>query len=95
MKITSNIATEKCACNFVEIVKKTNNYEKLNKRRSYKGSYKGSTSSRQWSDVHDNICPSNVLISKLNGTPGRILDLTKKEICKLNDCAMLVKDEVK
>ena len=30
----------------------------------------------------------------LVGTPGRILDLTKKEICKLNDCAMLVMDEV-
>lgn len=29
----------------------------------------------------------------LVGTPGRILDLTKKEICKLNDCAMLVMDE--
>ncbi|KAK1438640.1 hypothetical protein QVD17_04449 [Tagetes erecta] len=29
----------------------------------------------------------------LVGTPGRILDLTKKGICKLSDCAMLVMDE--
>ncbi|XP_071697693.1 DEAD-box ATP-dependent RNA helicase 8-like [Rutidosis leptorrhynchoides] len=29
----------------------------------------------------------------LVGTPGRILDLTKKEICRLNDCTMLVMDE--
>ncbi|KAK9053149.1 hypothetical protein SSX86_029779 [Deinandra increscens subsp. villosa] len=29
----------------------------------------------------------------LVGTPGRILDLTKKGICKLSDCAMLVLDE--
>lgn len=30
----------------------------------------------------------------LVGTPGRILDLTKKGVCILNDCAMLVLDEV-
>ncbi|XP_076937857.1 DEAD-box ATP-dependent RNA helicase 8-like [Bidens hawaiensis] len=29
----------------------------------------------------------------LVGTPGRILDLTKKGICKLSECAMLVMDE--
>ncbi|KAI3713393.1 hypothetical protein L1987_71970 [Smallanthus sonchifolius] len=29
----------------------------------------------------------------LVGTPGRILDLSKKGICKLSDCAMLVMDE--
>ncbi|KAI3792455.1 hypothetical protein L2E82_06335 [Cichorium intybus] len=29
----------------------------------------------------------------LVGTPGRILDLTKKGVCVLNDCAMLVLDE--
>ncbi|KAL8200898.1 hypothetical protein R6Q57_012237 [Mikania cordata] len=29
----------------------------------------------------------------LVGTPGRILDLTKKGICKLSDCAMLIMDE--
>ncbi|KAL8207802.1 hypothetical protein R6Q57_007214 [Mikania cordata] len=29
----------------------------------------------------------------LVGTPGRILDLTKKGICKLSDCAMLAMDE--
>ncbi|KAJ9555240.1 hypothetical protein OSB04_009854 [Centaurea solstitialis] len=29
----------------------------------------------------------------LVGTPGRILDLTKKGVCILNDCAMLVMDE--
>ncbi|XP_023752045.1 DEAD-box ATP-dependent RNA helicase 6 [Lactuca sativa] len=29
----------------------------------------------------------------LVGTPGRILDLTKKGVCILNDCAMLVLDE--
>ncbi|KAI3823637.1 hypothetical protein L1987_05077 [Smallanthus sonchifolius] len=29
----------------------------------------------------------------LVGTPGRILDLTKKGICKLDDCTMLVMDE--
>ncbi|EPS57204.1 hypothetical protein M569_17616, partial [Genlisea aurea] len=29
----------------------------------------------------------------LVGTPGRILDLTKKGICVLNDCSMLVMDE--
>ncbi|KAJ9549887.1 hypothetical protein OSB04_022430 [Centaurea solstitialis] len=29
----------------------------------------------------------------LVGTPGRILDLTKKGICNLSDCAMLVMDE--
>lgn len=30
----------------------------------------------------------------LVGTPGRILDLSKKGICVLKDCAMLVMDEV-
>ena len=30
----------------------------------------------------------------LVGTPGRILDLTKKGVCILKDCAMLVMDEV-
>ena len=30
----------------------------------------------------------------LVGTPGRILDLSKKGICVLNECAMLVMDEV-
>lgn len=30
----------------------------------------------------------------LVGTPGRILDLSKKGICILNECAMLVMDEV-
>ncbi|KVH95410.1 DNA/RNA helicase, DEAD/DEAH box type, N-terminal [Cynara cardunculus var. scolymus] len=30
----------------------------------------------------------------LVGTPGRILDLTKKGICNLTDCAMLVMDEL-
>ena len=30
----------------------------------------------------------------LVGTPGRILDLTKKGICILKDCSMLVMDEV-
>lgn len=30
----------------------------------------------------------------LVGTPGRILDLTKKGICVLKDCAMLAMDEV-
>ncbi|GJZ21938.1 DEAD-box ATP-dependent RNA helicase 8-like protein [Tanacetum coccineum] len=29
----------------------------------------------------------------LVGTPGRILDLTKKQICKLDNCTMLVMDE--
>ena len=30
----------------------------------------------------------------LVGTPGRILDLAKKGVCILKDCAMLVMDEV-
>jgi superfamily II DNA/RNA helicase len=30
----------------------------------------------------------------LVGTPGRILDLTKKGVCILNDCSMLIMDEV-
>lgn len=30
----------------------------------------------------------------LVGTPGRILDLTKKGVCVLNDCNVLVMDEV-
>lgn len=30
----------------------------------------------------------------LVGTPGRILDLTKKGVCILKDCQMLVMDEV-
>jgi len=30
----------------------------------------------------------------LVGTPGRILDLSKKGVCILKDCAMLVMDEV-
>lgn len=30
----------------------------------------------------------------LVGTPGRILDLTRKGICVLKDCSMLVMDEV-
>lgn len=30
----------------------------------------------------------------LVGTPGRILDLTKKGVCVLKDCNMLVMDEV-
>ena len=30
----------------------------------------------------------------LAGTPGRILDLTKKGICMLNECSMLIMDEV-
>jgi ATP-dependent RNA helicase DDX6/DHH1 len=30
----------------------------------------------------------------LVGTPGRILDLTKKGLCVLKDCSMLVMDEV-
>jgi ATP-dependent RNA helicase DDX6/DHH1 len=30
----------------------------------------------------------------LVGTPGRILDLTKKGVCVLKDCSMLVMDEV-
>jgi hypothetical protein len=28
------------------------------------------------------------------GTPGRILDLTKKGVCILKDCSMLIMDEV-
>ena len=31
----------------------------------------------------------------LVGTPGRILDLSKKGVCILKDCSMLVMDEVK
>jgi hypothetical protein len=30
----------------------------------------------------------------LVGTPGRILDLTKKGVCILKDCSMLIMDEV-
>jgi ATP-dependent RNA helicase DDX6/DHH1 len=30
----------------------------------------------------------------LVGTPGRILDLTKKGVCILRDCSMLIMDEV-
>lgn len=30
----------------------------------------------------------------LVGTPGRVLDLTKKGICILKDCSMLIMDEV-
>ena len=30
----------------------------------------------------------------LVGTPGRILDLSKKGVCILKDCAMLIMDEV-
>jgi ATP-dependent RNA helicase DDX6/DHH1 len=35
--------------------------------------------------------PVHVLV----GTPGRILDLTNKGVCKLNRCTMLVMDEVR
>ena len=34
--------------------------------------------------------PVHILV----GTPGRVLDLTKKGVCNLNECAMLVMDEV-
>lgn len=30
----------------------------------------------------------------LVGTPGRILDLAKKNVCSLKDCSMLIMDEV-
>lgn len=35
--------------------------------------------------------PVHVLV----GTPGRILDLTNKGVCKLNNCTTLVMDEVR
>ncbi|PWA96332.1 DEAD-box ATP-dependent RNA helicase 6 [Artemisia annua] len=44
-------------------------------------------------NLKDDIMRLYQPVHLLVGTPGRILDLTKKEICKLNDCAMLVMDE--
>lgn len=35
--------------------------------------------------------PVHILV----GTPGRVLDLTKKGVCNLSECTMLVMDEVR
>lgn len=44
--------------------------------------------------LRDDIMRLNQPVHLLVGTPGRILDLTKKGVCVLKDCAMLVMDEV-
>lgn len=44
--------------------------------------------------LRDDIMRLHQPVHLLVGTPGRILDLTKKGVCVLKDCAMLVMDEV-
>ena len=44
--------------------------------------------------LRDDIMRLYQPVHLLVGTPGRILDLTKKGVCVLKDCAMLVMDEV-
>ncbi|XP_010413440.1 PREDICTED: DEAD-box ATP-dependent RNA helicase 12 isoform X2 [Camelina sativa] len=43
--------------------------------------------------LRDDIMRLHQPVHLLVGTPGRILDLTKKGVCVLKDCAMLVMDE--
>ena len=44
--------------------------------------------------LRDDIMRLHQPVHLLVGTPGRILDLTKKGVCVLKDCTMLVMDEV-
>lgn len=44
--------------------------------------------------LRDDIMRLYQPVHLLVGTPGRILDLTRKGICVLKDCSMLIMDEV-
>lgn len=44
--------------------------------------------------LRDDIMRLYQPVHLLVGTPGRILDLTKKGVCVLKDCSMVVLDEV-
>lgn len=44
--------------------------------------------------LKDDVMRLHQAVHLLVGTPGRIVDLAQKNICKLNECNMLVMDEV-
>ncbi len=44
--------------------------------------------------VKEDIFRLNQTVHIVVGTPGRILDLSQKDICKLGECRMVVLDEV-
>jgi ATP-dependent RNA helicase DDX6/DHH1 len=44
--------------------------------------------------LRDDIMRLYQPVHLLVGTPGRVLDLTKKGVCSLKDCNMIVLDEV-